>query len=227
MVVALGQPLLYLGALGFGLGPIFEKAGEGSYIQFLTAGVIGMTVLFAAAMSGIGVLWDRQFGFLKVALVAPIPRSYLVLGRILGGATVATFQGLLVMAVCLITGFRPASLLSIPSALLTMALIALVFCAFGTLIGSRVKNMQVFPLIMNFLMMPLLFLSGALFPLDGLPSALRAVTSVNPLSYGIDALRATLVGTSHFGYILDIFVLIVMAAIFISLSAYSFSKIEV
>ena len=109
IVVSLGQPMLYLLVLGFGLGPVFQKAGSGSYIQFVAPGVIGMSILFSAIFSGVGLLWDRQFGFLKETLVAPVPRTRIMLGRTLGGATVAVIQGTLVMMVCLIAGFRPAN----------------------------------------------------------------------------------------------------------------------
>jgi ABC-2 type transport system permease protein len=226
IVAALGQPMLYMLALGFGLGPVFEKSGHGSYIQFLAPGVIAMTILFSGAFSGIGLLWDRQFGFLKETLVAPVPRTHVMIGRTLGGATVAMFQGALVLIACVIVGFRPVSLVAVPAVLLTMALIAIVFCAFGTAIGSRLENMQAFPLVMNFLMMPLFFLSGALYPLDGLPTALRAITNVNPLSYGVDGLRTTLIGTAHFGLPLDLGVLAAVAVVFLGLGAYSFSKIQ-
>jgi ABC-2 type transport system permease protein len=226
IVGALGQPLLYLLALGFGLGPVFEKAGQGSYIQFLAPGVIGMTVLFSAAFSGIGLLWDRQFGFLKEVLVAPVPRTHVMIGRTLGGATVAMFQGVLVLIACIAVGFRPVNWALLPVALVAMTLIAMVFCAFGTAIGSRLENMQAFPLVMNFLMMPLFFLSGALFPLEGLPRVLQAITSANPLSYGVDGLRATLIDMTHFGLTTDLTVLAVVGAVFIGLGAYSFSKIQ-
>ncbi len=109
IVASLGQPLMYLIALGFGLGPVFQKAGEGSYLQFVAPGVVAMTVLFSSVFSGMGLLWDRQFGFLKETLVAPVPRISIMLGRTLGAATVAVIQGLLVMVVCFIAGFRVAS----------------------------------------------------------------------------------------------------------------------
>ncbi|HEU4623448.1 MAG TPA: ABC transporter permease [Steroidobacteraceae bacterium] len=226
IVGALGQPLLYLLALGFGLGPVFAKSGHGSYLQFLAPGVIGMTVLFSGAFSGIGLLWDRQFGFLKETLVAPVPRLHVMIGRTLGGATVAMMQGLLVLIACIVAGFRPSSFIGLPMLLVTMALIAILFCAFGTAIGSRLENMQAFPLIMNFLMMPLFFLSGALYPLDGLPGALKAITTINPLSYGVDGLRTTLIGMTHFGLALDLGVLAAVAVVFLALGAYSFSKIQ-
>src|SRR6476660_1518451 len=134
VVASLGQPLMYLLVLGFGLGPVFEKAGQGDYLQFVAPGVVGMTILFSSIFSGVGLLWDRQFGFLKETLVAPVPRLQIMAGRTLGGATVAVLQGTLVLTVCLIAGFRPQGLAAVPLALLFMALIAVVFAALGTAI---------------------------------------------------------------------------------------------
>src|SRR6516225_12181406 len=108
IVASLGQPLLYLLVLGFGLGPVFQQSGQGSYLQFIAPGVVGMAILFTSIFSGIGLLWDRQFGFLKETLVAPVPRLQVMAGRTLGGATVAVIQGLLVLAICLVSGFRPS-----------------------------------------------------------------------------------------------------------------------
>ncbi len=226
IVASLAQPLLYLLALGFGLGPVFQKSGHGSYLQFVAPGVIGMTVLFSSVFAGVGLLWDRQFGFLKETLVAPVPRLSIVVGKTLGGVTVALLQGTLVVVVCLVAGFRPASPAAIPQGFLYMALIALVFGGLGTAIGSRLQDIQGFQLIMNFLIMPIFFLSGALFPLDHLPKALGLITSADPLSYGIDGLRGTLIGLSHFGLLKDFWVLTAVAIVFLSLGSYLFSKIE-
>src|SRR6201996_6755213 len=140
IIASLGQPLLYLVALGFGLGPVFQKAGQGSYVHFVAPGVIAMTVLFSSVFSGIGLLWDRQFGFLKETLVAPVPRIQIMLGRTLGAATVAVIQGLLVVVVCFIAGFRAHNPATVPIALVFMALIACVFAALGTAIGSALEN---------------------------------------------------------------------------------------
>ena len=176
IVASLGQPMLYLLVLGFGMGPVFQRAGGGSYLQFVAPGVIGMTVLFSSIFSGLGLLWDRQFGFLKETLVAPVPRLQIMIGRTLGGATVAVIQGLLVTLVCVIAGFRPVNLAIVPVALVFMILIAAVFAALGVAIGSSLQDMQGLQLIMNFLVMPIFFLSGALFPLSGLPKALKWAT---------------------------------------------------
>jgi ABC-2 type transport system permease protein len=136
IVVSLGQPCLYLLALGFGFGPVFKQAGHGSYLQFMAPGVVGMTVLFSSVFSGIAMLWDRQFGFLKETLVAPVSRLQIMVGRTLGGATVAIIQGTLILVICLIAGFRPESWTAIPFAFLFVILIAVVFAALGTGIGS-------------------------------------------------------------------------------------------
>jgi ABC-2 type transport system permease protein len=227
MVASLGQPTLYLIALGFGLGPTFQQAGKGSYLQFLAPGVVGMTILFVSIFSGIGLLFDRQFGFLKETLVAPVPRIQIMAGRTLGGATIATVQGTLMLLVTTIAGFRPHSLASVPIALLFMMLIAIVFCALGTALGSALEDMQGFQLVMNFLVMPIFFMSGALFPLNNLPAPLAVATRLDPLSYGIDGLRGTLIASSHFGVMTDLVVLAAIGAAFLAMGAHFFSRIQI
>jgi ABC-2 type transport system permease protein len=226
IVASFGQPLLYLLVLGFGLGPVFQRAGNGDYIQFVAPGVIGMSVLFTSVFSGIGLLWDRQFGFLKETLVAPVPRITVMIGKTLGGATVATIQGLLVLIICLIAGFRPVNWALIPIAVLFMILTAIVFAGLGMAIGSQLQDMQGFQLIMNFLVMPIYFLSGALFPLAGLPVVLKYMTRIDPLSYGIDAMRNLLLGASEFTLLISLAVLCGASVLFVALGGYSFSKIQ-
>jgi ABC-2 type transport system permease protein len=226
IIASLGGPLMYLGVLGFGLGPVFQRAGEGSYLQFMAPGVICMAVLFTAMFSGIAMLWDRQFGFLKETLVAPVPRLSIMIGRTLGGATVAVLQGALIFVIALIAGFRPTSLLAVPLAFLVIALIAVVFAALATAIGSSLKEMQGFQMVMNFLVMPLFFLSGAIYPLDGLPRVLAALTRVDPLTYGVDGIRGLMIGRTHFGIAVDLAVLFGVAVLFVLFGAWRFSKIE-
>jgi ABC-2 type transport system permease protein len=227
VLASLGQPMLYLLVLGFGLGPVFQRAGNGSYLQFVAPGVIGMTILFSSIFSGLGLLFDRQFGFLKETLVAPVPRLQIMAGRTLGGATVAVMQGLLVSVVCLIAGFRPVHLATVPLALIFMMLIAVVFSALGVAIGSSLQDMQGFQLIMNFMVLPIFFLSGALFPLSGLPKVLAVATSIDPLSYGIDGMRTVLLGVTHFGAFTDTVVLAAVGAVLLVVGAYRFSKIQI
>jgi ABC-2 type transport system permease protein len=227
IIGSLGQPLLFLLALGFGFGPIFRQSGQGDYLQFLAPGVIAMTVLFTSVFSGIGLVWDRQFGFLKETLVAPVPRVWIMIGRTLGGASVAMIQGFIVVVICLIAGFRPATFTALPLALLFMALIAAMFTALGTAIGSVLTDMQGFQIIINFLVMPIFFLSGALFPLSNLPRLLTWIASLNPLSYGVDGLRLGLIGVTHFGVWTDLAVLSVLTAALMALGGYLFSKIQI
>jgi ABC-2 type transport system permease protein len=227
IIASLAQPLLYLLVLGFGLNTVFQQSGQGSYLQFIAPGVIGMGVLFTSMFSGIGLLWDRQFGFLKETLVAPVPRLHIMIGRTLGGATIAMIQGLLVLIVCIIAGFRPAGIGAVALALVFIAMTAVVFAALGTAIGSTLKDMQGFQLIMNFLVMPIFFLSGALFPLSNLPAALTVATRIDPLAYGVDGIRGALIGVSQFGFVTDAAVLGVVASAFLVLGAWSFSRIQV
>src|SRR6476469_2085030 len=227
MVASLGQPLLYLLVLGFGLGPVFQRAGNGNYIQFVAPGVIGMSVLFTSVFSGIGLLWDRQFGFLKETLFAPVPRVTVMIGKTLGGATVATIQGLIVLIICLIAGFRPINWMLVPLAILFMILTAVVFAGLGVAIGSRLQDIQGMQLIMNFVVLPIYFLSGALFPLTDLPSVLTFLTRIDPLTYGVDGLRNVLLDARYVAPEISIAVLAVAALLFIGFGSYSFSKIEV
>lgn len=227
IVGSLGQPILFLLALGYGLGPVFQKAGAGNYFDFLAPGIIGMSIIFTAIFSGIQMIWDRQFGFLKETLVAPVNRLWIMLGRTLGGATVATIQGIIVLIIVMFTGFRPVSWELLFVAILFMLLVALLFAALGAWIASLLEDMQGFQLIMNFLVMPLFFLSGALFPVQGLPAVLAGIVKFDPLSYGIDAFRILLVNNGVFGLGLDLLVLGVVTIAFLALGSYSFSKIQV
>lgn len=225
MLGSLGQPLLFLFALGFGFGSVFQKAGQGNYFDFLAPGIIAMSILFNAMFNGIEVIWDRQFGFLKETLVAPVSRFKIMAGKTLGGATVAFIQGIIVFIVAVMFGFKIQAA-SIPLAFFFMFLIAILFTAIGIAIASKMDDMHAFPLIMNFILMPLFFLSGALFPLDNLPKVMDFIVKINPLSYGIDGVRGALTGTSHIGMLYDFIVLFVLIIIAGILGSWLFSKVE-
>jgi ABC-2 type transport system permease protein len=227
IVGSLGQPLLFLLSLGFGFGPVFQKAGQGNYIQFLAPGVIAMTVLFSGIFNGIELIWDRQFGFLKETLVAPVPRVTIMIGRTLGGATTSVMQGLIVALACVIVGFRPTSVTAIVGGLVFMTLIAVMFTALGTAIASVLSDFQGFQMVMNFLVMPIFFLSGALFPLIGLPRALDIIAKIDPLSYGVDGLRSSMTGLSHFGQATDLAVLSVLTVALLLVGTRLFAKIQI
>ncbi|MDA8051801.1 MAG: ABC transporter permease [Rhodospirillales bacterium] len=227
MVGSLGQPVLFLLAFGFGFGPVFARAGEGDYLAFVAPGIIAMGILFTATFSGIEIIWDRQFGFLRETLVAPVPRLTIVLGRTLGAATVALIQGCIVFAITLIAGFRVRELTLLPVALLFMFLIALLFTAIGTAVGSVLRDMQGFQLIMNFLVLPLFFFSNALFPEAGLPAPLRLVVRLNPLTYGIAGVRGALGAAHGLALLADFAVLGTLALLVLGIAAFLFSRIEV
>ncbi len=186
-----------------------------------------MSVLFSALFSGIEIIWDRQFGFLKETLVAPVSRLEIMVGRTLGGATVAMIQGIIVLLISFFIGFKSFNIKGIFLSLIFMFLIAVLFTALGTAIASFLEDMQGFQLIMNFLVMPLFFLSGALFPFEGLPKALAFIARINPLSYGVDALRACLVNNSYFGLGNDFVVLLILVGVLFAVGSYLFSKIQV
>ncbi len=226
IVGALGQPILFLIALGFGFGAIYAKAGGGNYLEFLAPGIIAMSILFTAMFSGIEVIFDRQFGFLKETLVAPVNRTKIMFGRTLGGASVSTFQGVIVLGIAMLMGFTISNLWMLPIAILFMFLIALLFTALGTALASRMEDMQGFQLIINFIIMPLFFLSNALFPVDNLPEPLALVTKLNPLSYGVDGIRGALTGATQFGLFMDFSVLLVIVIVIMLIGSRMFSRIQ-
>ncbi|MFA5184569.1 MAG: ABC transporter permease [Patescibacteria group bacterium] len=226
IIGSLGQPLLFMVAFGFGFGPIYQKAGEGNYLEFLVPGVIAMSILFSAVFSGLEIIWDRQFGFLKEMLVAPVSRLKIMIGRSLGGATVAVIQGLVVLVLSFLIGFHIIDWWMLSAAVVVMFLIAFLFTLFGTAVASLMKDVQGFQLIINLLIMPLLFLSGAFFPLDSLPRAIQAPMMANPLAYGVDALRGTLVGLHQFSLAADFTILGTIIILLLVISSYLFSKIQ-
>ncbi len=230
IIGALGQPILYLLALGYGLGQVFAKAGQGNYIEFLAPGVIGMSVLFTSMFNGVEMIWDRQFGFLKETMVAPVSRFNIMFGRVLGGATVATIQGIIVFILSFGAGFRlhmHNPVLYVILAIVFMFLIALFFTALGTGIASMLTDFQGFQLIMSFVVMPTYFLSGAIFPLTNLPPIMEFITRIDPLTYGVDGLRGSLIASNTFHLGIDLAILAALSLIMLSIGSYLFSKIEV
>jgi ABC-2 type transport system permease protein len=226
MIGALGQPILFFLALGFGFGPVYAKAGAGNYIEFLTPGIMAMTILFTSMFTGMEVIWDRQFGFLKETMVAPISRSQIMLGKTLGGATIAVVQSLIVFIITLFFGFKLNWYL-FPLTLVFMFIQAAAFTALGIAIASQLEDMQAFPIIMNFLIMPIFFLSGALFPLTNLPKVVDFITRIDPLSYGVDGLRGALTAATHYGLGVDFIVLGLATVFMVGLGTYLFQKVQV
>ena len=183
------QPTLYLFVLGTGLGAFFRSGGaEGDYIQFIFAGVIAMSLLFTSIFSAVSIVWDREFGFLKEVLVAPIPRASIAIGKAFGGATVATLQGTLILIYAPFVGIS-LSIITVPAIIIVMFIISFAITSLGVVVAARMRSLEGFQVIMNFIVMPLFFLSGALFPISNLPPWLSGLVRLDPLTYGVDALR--------------------------------------
>lgn len=187
---SLGQPLLFLFIFGAGLASSMSGLGGGAldFKQFMFPGVLGMTVLFTAVFGALSVVWDREFGFLREVLVAPVSRVAVVIGKVIGGSTVAMFQGAIVLLLAPLIGIRP-SFGQVLALLGLMFMLALVMSSFGILLAARQKTMEGFQVVMQFLLMPMLFLSGAFFPLQGAPAWLDAVAKIDPVTYAVDPLR--------------------------------------
>jgi ABC-2 type transport system permease protein len=189
MVAGLVQPVLWLLVLGTGLSSLVTRGTPGVNLRtFMFAGVLAMSVNFTALFSAASIVWDREFGFLREMLVAPVSRGSIVVGKVLGGAIVATFQGVFILLLAGLAGvpYSPALVLVL---VVEIYLGAFTLTAFGVMMAARIKSMQAFMGLMQMIMMPMIFLSGALFPLGNLPAWLSVLTRVNPLTYAVDPMR--------------------------------------
>lgn len=224
---AIGQPLLFLLALGYGLGAVYERAGEGNYLQFLVPGIIVQTLLFSGVFWGIQILFDKRFGFLKEMLVAPVPRTKILLGNALGGATISILQAIMVFVVSFALGFRIQDWELLPIALAIMVILSATLTSFGAAIASMVEDFQGFQGINNFLIFPLFFLSSALYPLTNVPYFLQVISSLNPLTYAVDGLRWALTGQSHFPITTDFAVIVITLIACTVFAVNRFNRIQV
>lgn len=221
------QPFFFLAILGFGFGSaVMPGIPVGfRFLDFLTPGIVAMSVLFSSIFAGVSVLWDKQFGFLQEVLVAPVSRLSIVLGRTLGGATTALVQGFIILGIALALGVK----MTLPGVLLgvvLMVLIAFTAVGFGLIVASQMEDFHGFQLIMNLLVFPLFFTSSAMFPLEGLPGWLKTIAFLNPLTYGVDALRRSLIGFSSIPIELDFAVLVATSAAMMTAASYLFSRSE-
>lgn len=227
VVGAIGQPILFLLALGYGIGSVYKRAGQGNYIEFLVPGIIIQTLLFSGVFWGIQILFDKRFGFLKELLVAPVPRTRILLGNALGGATISLMQAVLVLIISIALGFRMDNWLYLPLSFVLMTVLSVTLTSFGAGIASIVEDFQGFQGINNFLIFPLFFLSSALYPLTHVPGWLRILSEINPLSYSVDALRYTMIHQSHFGLGKDLVVMAIALVAAIYFAANRFDRIQV
>lgn len=228
IVGSLAMPVFFLAFLGLGFRRMpIPGLDEGSgYIGFLAPGIIGMTLLFSSSMQGMSVLWDKEFGFLKEIMVAPVSRISIVLGRIAGGTTTSMIQGFLIFGASMALGFRPRGAGAMAFGLVFMLLIAFTFIGLGLIFASRMKDMQGFGIIMNFIIFPFFFLSGALTPIENLPWILRALSYADPLTYGVDGLRGVLIGRSSMPVAVNLGVMLGFAGLMLVLGAYFFETSE-
>ena len=231
-------PLLFLFVFGSGLGARMGALGPGiDFTQFIFPGIIGMTVLMSSFMAGVSVVWDREFGFLKEVLVAPISRASVAMGKTLGAATIALLQGIIILLFAPLIGVS-LSIWTVLALLPLMFLLAVSLGSLGILLATRIRSMEAFQAVMQMLMFPMVFLSGAFFPLEGLPTWMSILVKINPATYGIAPIRQVMLGTaslpassiSLFGHTLsiwnDITILAVFGAAMILLAMWSFGNQE-
>ncbi|MGZ6004539.1 MAG: ABC transporter permease [Candidatus Saccharimonadales bacterium] len=226
IIGTLGQPILLLLALGYGIGAIYRKAGQGDYLQFLVPGIITQTVLLSGIFWGVIILMDKRFGFLSELLVAPVSRTTLLFGSALGGATVSILQGLLVFGISLIFGFRPYDWLLVFPALIILSIMCLALACFGAGIASSVDDFQGFQGINNLIVLPMFFLSSALYPLNSVPPLLKFISTINPVSYMVDALRFLLSNQTHFGLGKDLIVIAISLAASMAFAVSRFNRVQ-
>ena len=228
IVGAVAMPVFMLVFLGLGFRRVEIPGLPGSigYIQYLVPGILGMTILFSSAYTGMGVIMDRQYGFLKEVLVTPASRVSIVIGMIAGGATISIIQATMMMLLSVLIGFRLPDLPHLAAAVVIMLLISIIFINIGLTISSVLKDFHGFNMIINFIVFPLFLLSGALFPITNLPGFIQVFSYADPLTYGVDALRGIMIGYSEFPLILDLGIIVALAIIMVVMSGYFFQKGE-
>ncbi|MDD1678698.1 MAG: ABC transporter permease [Methanomicrobiales archaeon] len=226
IIGSISMPLFFLIFLGVGLNSVVQIPGLGeNYIQFLLPGIVAMSVLFTSIFSGIQIIWDKQFGFLKETLVAPVSRLEIMIGQTLGGASTAFIQGMIILVLSLFIGLQtnPVGLLI---AFGFMALMGISFTAFGIAMASRMEDMTGFQLIMNFVVFPIFGLSGALFPISSLPAWIAPITLLDPLTYGVEGIRFGLTGVSQIHPLTSVVALGSFALATTVIGAFLFRKIK-
>lgn len=225
ILASLGQPILFLFVLGTALSPAFKGPADTNFTEFIFPGIVCMTVLFTAIFSAVSIVWDREFGFLKEVLVAPISRWAIVMGKAIGGSSVAVIQGAIMLCLAPLVGVK-LSILAIPAILLAMFLIALTMSALGIVIAARMKEMEGFQMVVNFIIMPIFFISGALFPTDDLPFWLTVLNWIDPLTYGVDLLRGIMLSVHIFPYSVDIAVILSFCFVMMAIAVIEFNIAE-
>ena len=226
LVTSMVRPFLWLLAFGFGLRASVRLPGGMDYVSFLVPGLAAMTVLFSSMFAAISIVWEREFGFLKELLVAPTPRGAIVVAKLTAGSSTATVEAALMLALSPLLGAH----FSIPGAVASLPLLAVFGMsvnALGIVVAARMKSFEGFGSVVNFVIQPIFFLSGALYQTDRLPRALRTIVLINPMSYAVDAVRGLCIGLHQFPIALDVAVTLAAALAFGALARRSFNKMEV
>ena len=225
---SLGMPIFFLTffSLGFRRVEIPSLPSDLTYTEFLVPGIISMVILFTSTFSGISIVWDRQFGFLREIMVSPVSRTTIALGRTLGGATTALIQGLIMALLSFLVGFKPSPRGFVLSVIF-MFLIAVAFTGVGVLISTFMRDIHGFQIVINFFVFPIFLLSGALFPISEFPEVVINLAKFNPLTYGVDGIRWATTGYSEFNPFYDFLILVSFCAVIIFVSAFLFSRTEV
>ncbi|MBU6998075.1 MAG: ABC transporter permease [Theionarchaea archaeon] len=225
VIGSIARPALWLAIMGTGFNTVFSSSGSDNYAQFLFPGIIGMTVLFTSVFSAVSVIWDRQFGFLREMLVAPVSRTSIAVGKTLSGCFQSLIQGSIIMVLSFIVDVHLSPLI-IVQVLAIILLASFALTSMGLLIASRMPSFEGFNLIMNFLVMPMFLMSGAFFPISGLPAWMKSIVTINPLSYGVDALRGVILGFHEHALTTDILFMAGFAIIMTAVAVTAFNKAE-
>ncbi len=228
IVGSLATPLFFLIFLGAGFSSSFQLRGGGAFDKsYLAPGLIGMAVLFSSLMGGVSIIWDREFGFLKEILIAPVNRFFVSLGKAVGGVTTAMIQGILIMIIAWFIGIKYVSPLGILASMAVMFISGIGFIGLGISLASRIESHEGFQMVMSFLTLPLVLLSGAFFPISNLPGWLIMLVYANPLTYGVEALRFFLLGSSTIPISLSMTIILLFAFLMILLGGKLFEKMRV
>ena len=227
----LARPVLWLFVVGNGMSTLIRPQAGFSYLQFIFPGMIGMTILFSSIFSSISIVWDREFGFMKEMLVAPISRLSIVIGKTISGTLISVAQAVIILMLIPFLGMR-ITVMQFIEVVSISVLVSFCITSLGILIAARLTSFDGFNIIMNFLVMPMLFLSGAMYPVTSMPAALRHLTLLNPLTYGIDAFKHVLLknGTPPLGpefpLFLDLSLVTAISLVMLTLAALSFRRKE-
>ena len=225
----IARPLLWLFLVGAGMSRLVPAAGGVSYIQFIFPGILGMTILFSSIFSSISIIWDKEFGFMKEILVAPVSRFSIVIGKAVSGMILSTIQAAIILALFPFLGLK-LGVFQIAEIMMVCAILSFAIAAFGILLATFYDSYESFSVIMNFIVMPMFFLSGAMYPVKLLPDILKLFTKINPLTYGIDALKNIIFPfekgnmSPDFPLYLDVLVIVIASFVFVLIAGKAFER---